>query len=441
MRKLPPLLLTPTTLHPTTEQADALSRLTNEARDLHLWVRRFLRLRGAGVHLSLHDALRGAASGADLPEVDDARQIQVPYAALDELRALQFTTMPDGWRHVPRVTACAIIRANLSRLKARTSARAGQLLPLLPLTAVPVDGAAQILDDYHALIDGVGPVICDTWALPADLMGALLLEADERSREARRSITAVRDRILSGDAAALSTLYASAAAVTQQARRLPATQFDPGRPHRVAYARLTVTTDPDGQVRPVIEWSVRVPWGHRPRAVMDDTLGVDLGVRHLVTLADARAAWPVPRPTHLRELPAPDPSDAAQLLLHARMRREVLEAARPGLEAALDRALTYRRVNVEDLNYVRMREHGGAPWAPAAMRLSGAALWPTWLELLAEVTGTQVRRVDPAGTSSACPHPGCRLPLDRPAPYDQVRCPAHGPMDADVAGARGVRLL
>ena len=64
--------------------------------------------------------------------------------------------------------------------------------------------------------------------------------------------------------------------------------------------------------------------------------------------------------------------------------------------------------------------------------------WAQFTRILAgkaEEAGRRVIRVNPAGTSIGCHRCGARCARPR---QDTVICPAHGPMDADVNGARNI---
>lgn len=429
------LLSVPTVLRPTTTQTNDLERLKCQAADLHLWLRQWLRLRGAGVRLPVAEALNLSA----LPQVADHQRVQVAHSALAELATSEAAALlNERWSALPAATIKAIICANTARLRSRSPQPARKLLPLLPLTAVPFDRAVTPVDDYRVLLEGLpDPLVCDLWALPTSLFTALLIEAGEHAQESQRKYQATLTDLLAGDAGGLHKLYPHAAAIIarQTTDRFP--KWCGQRPHRASYASLTITTEPSGEVVPVINWSIRIPAKYLRPAQIDDTIGADLGIRNLITLADKERTWRVSRRAHVRQLPPPDPASAAQMLLHAQARRAVLEAARPELEATLAKVLTYRRANIEALSYHGMRDHGRVPWAPEAMALSGAAAWPIWVELLAPLTGTQVRRIDPAGTSTTCPK--CARPCERPKPFDLIVCPHHGTMDADEAAAQMIR--
>lgn len=434
------LISVTTPLRPTADQARHLQNLTAEARHLHRWIRRWLRARAAGMHLNLGDALALAEAGAPLPQVADEARLRVPHAALRELQDLTFRDRPACWRHLPQGVAQGIATANSKRLAHhRDGSTARQMLPLLPLDEVPLDLAAQPLDAYHVTLAGLAsPIVADLWRLPADLTMALLMQADDRTRSAHDRVAAIHERMLSGYPEALLTLYPHADALALQTLRVPTLTRDRARPHRADHVLLTEVTEPDGGVVPALRWSIRIPDAYYPAAHLDDTVGADVGVRNLVTLADRAQVWHVPRRAQVRHLPPPDPRSAPEILLHAQARRVVLDAARPELEAALHRTLGYRRAHIEALSYTNMREQGRVPWAPGAMQLSGAAAWGGWVQMLAPLTGTVVCEVDPAGTSTTCPD--CGQPCERPEPYDMILCPVHGPHDADAAGARMIRL-
>ena len=428
----------PTTLRPTTEQARRLSDIVQQANHLHLTLRRWLRLRGAGVVLTLRAALDQVAAGQPLPDVHDRCELQLPAAALDEVRALTVADLPQIWGLLSPATVRAICHSNAKRLEKRRTGRAAELLPLRPLNAVPMDASVQPLDEFRVLLDGLRtPIVADAWMLPGDLMDALLIAADEQTRQAQQHVTDTCERMIRGELSALTALYADASTIGERLLRSATRRTDQTRPHRADYVQLRVVTEPAGGQVYQLVWTVRVPYGHRPLASIDDTIGVDLGVRNLATLADDSSDWHVPRQTTTWDLPAPDPDDSHQLLIHAMARRAVFELHRPHLELALQRILSYRRAHLEELDYDGMRDHGRVPWAGEAMQLSGASSLTGWVQMLAGVTGTRVRMVDPAGTSSRCPH--CHRPCRRISPFVVTTCPVHGDMDADVVGARMIR--
>jgi putative transposase len=66
---------------------------------------------------------------------------------------------------------------------------------------------------------------------------------------------------------------------------------------------------------------------------------------------------------------------------------------------------------------------------------AGWAQFTTILAGKAEETGRRVILVNPAGTSITCHRCGARCTRPR---QDTVICPVHGPMDADVNGARNI---
>ncbi|MFC4637719.1 hypothetical protein [Deinococcus hohokamensis] len=434
------LISVPTTLRPTAAQTLQLAELVRQANDIHLTLRRWLRLRGAGATLTLLDALRQVAAGATLPDVQDSMTFGIPEAALDELRALRVTDLPDAWSQLPSATVRAICHSNAGRFKKRRAGRAGTLLALLPLNAIPLDSGVHPLDEHRIMIDGIRtPVVADLWLQPTDIMQALLTEADEQTRLARRFVADAVERVVCGETEALSELYAGASKVGERLH-LPAPRtVDRTLPHRADHVQLMVATEPAGAEVYQLGWTVRVPCRHRPPASIDDTVGIDLGVRNLATLADGLRHWHVPRQTTVRDLPAPDLDDPDQILLHAVVRRGIFELHRAALESALQRILAYRRAHLEALSYEGMRDHGRVPWAPVAMQLSGATSLTGWVQMLADVTGTRVRLVDPAGTSTSCPHPNCKRVCTPEKPFLVTTCPDHGDMDSDVVGARMTR--
>lgn len=383
-----------TPLHPTGAQAVRLGELWDTADLLHLTIRRWLRLVGRGRTVHVREALWQAADGRQPHAVPDRETIHIRFDALAQLGGLDDTEFPPYWRHrLPMSTIRAIVDIELRRLERYASReRAGYALPLTRLTRLPVDTCAQPLSACQVMLhDQI--LVADLWALPE----------------------------------------AIGAAVTGRTRCST-------RPHRSGHVSVVRSRANSWPSPWSLDWSVRVPRHYMPRATVDDVLGIDLGYRRLVTLADQTDWWVVERrgDAHLR-LPATCPrDDETSLYADSCLRSELLDYHRKELEEAVSRALTYREVHIEAQDYGRIAERGAARWSAQAMQGLGAAYVPGWIEMLSTATGTRVEHVDPGKGSRVCAI--CRRRGERPSPYTHVVCPSCGLLDADVNGARLARL-
>lgn len=111
---------------PTTEQARHLSDTVQQANSLHSTLRRYLRLRGAGVVLTLRAALDQVAAGQPLPDVHDRCELQLPASALDEIRALTVADLHQIWGLLSPATVRAICHSNTKRLEKRRTGRSAR---------------------------------------------------------------------------------------------------------------------------------------------------------------------------------------------------------------------------------------------------------------------------------------------------------------------------
>ncbi|WP_161882796.1 zinc ribbon domain-containing protein [Deinococcus alpinitundrae] len=436
------LLSAVTPLRPTVAQTVRLRSLMSAGEGLHSAVRLWLRAVGDGQCLPLRQALSAVAEGGSLPSVRDETFVHVPRSAHAELGESTSASLPRPWRDLlPDETFTTMLSIEARRLQRFDSpAPAGRVSPLWPLPRLPLDLAVRPLDAYHIVMDGsADPIVADLWALPDDLSVALLAQAGTHAREVESRRADLMACIQGGDLGMATELYRLAhLRPSAHEDRLAGHRPDRSRPHRVDHASLVRTTDIAGRERFQIEWTLRIPHGYLPKADIDDTLGIDLGYRRLATAASAEGRWTVERRVDVREgLPEPAAHLLAELLAHAQVRRMLLDLHRTDIEALVRRALRFRQVNLERLDWPGLIAHGDVPWCPEAMALLGAPSITDWISLLAPVSGTRVELVDPSNTSTTCHRCGGRGL--RPRPYTEFVCPSCGPMDADLSGALAIR--
>jgi transposase len=93
-------------------------------------------------------------------------------------------------------------------------------------------------------------------------------------------------------------------------------------------------------------------------------------------------------------------------------------------------------VRFQAVGRVKVKQHRGVPGAVKGLQLKREGRrWYVILTGKAEEAGRQIVRVNPAGTSTICHQCGHRCTRPR---QNTVVCPVHGPMDADVNGARNI---
>lgn len=381
-----------TALHPTPEQAQMLEDLWSAANLLHLTLRRWLRYRGRGRTMHIREALWQVAEGHELPVVRDSETISIRFDALGELGALKMHELPPFWqRLLPTGTVQAIIDIEMRRLQRFDShERAGHALRLTPLSRLPLDRSVEVYTAWQVLIrDQV--MVADLWALPDDIRAAIRYSRVDRSL-----------------------------------------------PHRADHISLLRSSSMFSSW--YLVWTVRIPQHYLQVASIDDTLGIDLGYRRLVTMADRSQFWTVDRQgdAHLHLQLSAVPETAEALLADARHRELLLDYHRSDLETAVKSALKYKEVHIEHQDYSSLARRGAAPWSARAMRDLGAAYVPEWIEMLADATHTRVVHVDPGAGTRICAI--CGAKGRRPAPYTHVICPSCGPIDADVNAARLARF-
>ncbi|OLV19221.1 zinc ribbon domain-containing protein [Deinococcus marmoris] len=416
------LILAPTPLRPTTSQVLSLELLYDTAEQIHLAVRTWLRAVGAGLHMHVREALWQTADGHLLPRVDDHRLIDIRLDALHQLAQVTHRDLPPRWQAaVPPTVLARLLDIEAQRLQRfGNDVKAGTALPLWPLDRVALDSAAQPIDEYRVMIEGLpDPVVADLWALPTDLTCALLAEADAHAAAVNAEWNAQMERLLRGDASAAATLYGLGRDAWPWLGRTVRHTVDRTVPHRYQHVSLVRTTDESGARSLILKWTIRIPRTYLPQARDRSAYGIDIGYRNIATGASVLEITSVPRQVDVRA-GLPEPQDT-ELLTHAVMRQQCLEPHRTGLEAVLWQALQHQHVHAEAINWQGIRERGAAPWSAAAMALVGAPLLIRWIAMLAPMTGTCLHLIDPAHTSVTCSR--CGAVGERPWPYTQFHCP------------------
>ena len=430
-----------TPLHPTTAQAVQLSALFETANAVHLAVRHWLRAVGSGSPLSSQEAFSRIAADRPLPAVDDRCPVDLPASLVALLGSVRSSDLPGPWRRsVPPTVLDTLLRIEGSRL-ARFGVRsvAGEAFPLRPLDRMALDAAACPLDAHHVTLGGVDqPIIADLWALPSDLTLSLRQQAHDHLRTLQQQWTDLHSWLRCGQPFSAPEAL-QLAMQTGVSRDCPAAvTVDAAKPARARHVSLVPGTDVSGGPIWQLEWSIRIPQGYLPGASVDDTVGIDLGYRRLGMAASAAGTWFIERHINVHEgLPLACRDNPLELLAHARTRRLLLDVHRAEIEAFVLRALTYRRVHIEEINWSGFQTRGNAPWSAVAMDLIGTPRIAEWIRLFAPLTSSRVRLINPAATSTTCHR--CGGPGSRPRPFTVFDCPVCGSFDADVNSAYVIR--
>lgn len=434
------LLSVPTTLRPTSHEASTLEQLYQAAQEIHLTIRRWLRIRGAGLTMHVREALWQAAEGQALPHIDDNRLIDIRLDALAELAQLTARDLPPVWQKaLPDMVLQRMLDIESRRLEhLRSGIRAGRAFPLLPLDRLPLDEATCAVDEFQVNMPGFSePVVYDAWALPTALMEALLIEADAKVMEINAHWQSLLERALRGDSEALPAMTSLYESARPWLGREPTRWLDRSQPHR--YQHVSLVREVEGsEVRWRLHWTMRIPASYLPRATVDDAMGIDLGYRQVVTAATAAGVSSVARQIRPPDnWPQWEKDDQSPLLL-AQIRRACFEPHRAALEGLLMAALGHREVRLEATDWEGLHDHG-ITHAVTGMQLTGARYFAEWLEILKKASGTVITRVEAAGSSSHCFR--CGASVKRPSPYTQVYCPQCAAWeDADINSARWIRL-
>lgn len=305
--------------------------------------------------------------------------------------------------------------------------------------SVPLDEAVVALDPYHICIEGVeAPLLADVWRLPLRLSAVLLRDGAQVAQACHQHYAAWAERDAAGTTTALSELHMLARRhAALLVRPIPAAPASHPQVERTRHATLRRYRQPDGRDGWAVTWALRVPPDWLPRASVDDTVGIDVGVHRLVTWVSADDEGHVPAP------PLPtgcwQPPGGISSPLSDAMVRQVQFARRAAqLDEALRMVLRYRGVAVEATNWRGLA--GSAELE--GMSLSGVTEWRYWLTALSRVTGSRVVAVPAWRSSHRCGW--CAAEGHREGRV--FCCPEHGLADADTNAARyhrrlGLRML
>ncbi|MFC3833344.1 MULTISPECIES: zinc ribbon domain-containing protein [Deinococcus] len=328
------------------------------------------------------------------------------------LRADAVAGLPDAWPEVP----ISILRQIVRWADRGTTIRRD---------CVPLDDEVMAVTPYLVHVVGLDDLLLsDVTRLPLGLSGALLADGARRLDEVDASL---QTQLRSGRAGPVG-----AADVQQMVRRygtlLGTTYRTAGVPgaERARYATLRAYRAPDGGRQWSITWSIRIAPRWLPAASVDDCVGVDVGVRRLLTWASRDHAGSV---TGWRLTAGEWQEDST---MEAAVRRRALFARSAAeLDAALRGILAFRRVAIEATNW---RGLAGTPQIDA-MTASAVVDVRHWLTALARVTGSAVVPVSAWSSSRHCGH--CGQPGVRQGSH--FTCAICGDADADDNAARYLR--
>ncbi|THF70957.1 hypothetical protein E7T06_05220 [Deinococcus sp. Arct2-2] len=349
-----------------------------------------------------------------------------PALTRDEIAYLLTLVSPALEASLPPSVWPSVISQCCTRFQRRRDSSASE--PSLPL-----DVQIQAIGEMHVHVTGQPDlVVADLWRLPLGLTEALVCTGNDHVRAVQHQGHTLRTADTAGSPAALTQLHDLIRLHGPVIGRPPGhTGVHRTQPHRAQFADLTCQIGVDGKEIWLLTCTVRVPPGWLPRAHRQDTVGVDVGVRALVTWADATDAGQLLRTT----LPVGDwrPQQPATLLSAAWVRRMQFERTQAGLDQVIRHLLTYRRVAIEQLAW-----RGLTAGIREAMTLNGVSSLGVWLTGLGRLTGTVVCAVNPAGTSVQCGQCGQRGVLQANRVF---RCQNCGDIDRDTNAARSIRRV
>ena len=284
------------------------------------------------------------------------------------------------------------------RSQVRTALARSTDVPMYDTVHVPLDEAVQAIRENAVTIEGItDPVVCDLWLLPLGLAQALRNGVERAQTVLEEQLAPARNAVVHGYLAALDELDA----LHRRHRHLLTTVADvrgapADAPHRVGHATLRRVVRPDGVSTWVIDWSVRVPDGWLPRADTDDVVGVDVGMRNVVSWASAHGQGQIGRAALLYG--GYDP--ALHPLTNSSLRREFFRAHEDEVNVALRSLLRYRVIAVEGMNWAHLAQTNRS--AVQAMQCSGAAHLHGWLQALSPLSDSCVVAVPARGSSQRC---------------------------------------
>ena len=408
-----------TALHPSPAQAAAFAHLAAIAQACQSHMLAWYR----------HGGLADPAS--PLSDPSPLSRVTVPGISVDELADVCSAFFPG--------VSPALMRGVASQVHRATRRYHGRTVPAETLQTgfqhvhVPLDAGIQATGPDRVWIDGLDTaVVADLWQLPLGLTGALVSAGQAFRHGTERELGTMLRAASDGYRPALSdldvTLRRYGALLGADGPRLPG---GPAVPARADHATLRRVTQPDGTPGWTVTWSVRIPHGWLPAATVADAVGVDVGLRRVMSAANGRERWMV------EGHPAIDLNVAfVSLSTSALVRRSVFEQQAAELDEVLKVVLAHEVVGVERTNWTRMSGRVDGRERVTRMMMTGATAVLDWVRALSPVTGSRVVEVSPTGSSGTCSECG----QSGTVTSWQFTCGACGHSeDADVNAARVMR--
>lgn len=371
-----PLLTLSVVIHPTQEQAAKLQALLGAVAGIDQAVRHVHR---GGEALRL--AMQRVAAG-EMLALQPVSRLGTSVASM--VTAIR-DELPTAWQFLPTAT--------LQGLAARYARAPAQ--PAQP--SAPLDAALTVVDAQHIHIEGWPELlIADVLRQPLNVPAALQATGQRRFQELTGTVTAVHAHDQAGDRQALGRLTTLARRFGPLlGREVPSSPLCFSEVD-IVHATLRTYTLPDGSQDWAITLALRVSVDWLPRAHRHDTVGVDVGIRRLLTWVSDSGSSAVNAPA----LPVADwdVSDEAEPFVLAMVRRAQFLRSVDDLNHALLELLTYQTVAIEGTRWSGL---AGTPEL-ASMQATGITEVRHWLSELGRVTGTRVIPVSAWQGSHRC---------------------------------------
>lgn len=374
-----------TALHPTPAQAASLAHLEAVAQACQSHMLAWYR----------HGGLTDPASPLSAPS--PRSRVTVPEISIDDLAGVCSAFFPG--------VSPSLVRGVASQVHRATRRYHGRTVPAETLQTgfqhvhVPLDAGIQATGPDRVWIDGLDTaVVADLWQLPLGLTGALVSAGQAFQHGTERAIGTMLRAASDGYRPALSdldvTLRRYGALLGADGPRVPG---GPTVPARADHATLRRVTRPDGTPGWTVTWSMRIPHGWLPVAKVSDAVGVDVGLRRVLTAASGGGRWMV------EGHPAIDLNLAfVSVSTSALVRRSVFEQQAAELDEVLKVLLSHAVIGVERTNWIRMSSSLDGRERVARMMMTGATAVLDWVRALSPVTGSRVVEVSPTGSSGTC---------------------------------------
>ncbi|MDP9766278.1 zinc ribbon domain-containing protein [Deinococcus enclensis] len=374
-----------TALHPTPAQAASFAHLEAIAQACQSHMLAWYRQGGL------------ADPSSPLSDPSPRSRVTVPAISIDDLAGICGTFFPG--------VSPSLVRGVASQVHRATQRYHGRTVPAETLQTgfqhvhVPLDAGIQAAGPDRVWIDGLDTtVVADLWQLPLGLTGALVNAGQAFRHGTERELGTMVRAASDGYRPALSdldvTLRRYGALLGPQGQ---AWSGGPAVPARADHATLRRVTRPDRTPGWTVTWSVRIPHGWLPAVHVDDAVGVDVGLRRVLTAASGQDRWMV------EGHPAIDLALAfVSVSTSALVRRSVFEKQAAELDEVLKKVLAHTVVGVERTNWTRMSGTVKGRQRVARMMMTGATSVLDWVQALSPVTGSPVVEVSPTGSSCTC---------------------------------------